>query len=91
MKEKIKARLVISSMLISVIMLIVAVVFFVIAMVQLHDIAVNGLTKTSQLLDAIKSLGIGCFFTIASFAGFLGELYRAIAKLEKEADEKREN
>lgn len=91
MKEKIKARLVISSMLISAILLIVAVVFFVIAMVQLHKIAVDGLSKIDQLLDAIKSLGIGCFFTVASFAGFLGELYRAIAKLEKEADEKREN
>lgn len=91
MKEKTKARIVISSMFISAILLIVAVVFFVIAMVQLHDIAVNGLTKTSQLLDAIKSLGIGCFFTVASFVGFLGELYRAIAKLEKETNEQGKN
>ena len=91
MKEKTKVRIAISSMLISAILLVVAVVFFVIAMVQLHKIAVDGLSKIDQLLDAIKLLGIGCFFTVASFAGFLGELYRAIAKLEKETNEQRKN
>lgn len=91
MKEKTKARLVISSMLISAIIIIVAIVFFVIAMVQLHDIVANGLTKTSQLLDVIKYIAIGCLLLVASFVGFLSELYRAIAKLEKETNEKREN
>lgn len=90
MKERIKAITVIATMLVSIVSLFVAIVFFILAFAQVNKIISGYSFDVDVFLAMMNCLLLGCIFTVASICGFITELYRVIAKLEKCNEERKD-